>query len=104
MKLEVFLMNKRKELIKELIKEFEVKDTNDISLAIHHHRLLEIAFANRLILANDFRSVSSPLFHKPISHHYPVPKYRVRLSDTLYVHISILPQEKHLRPRYYGSS
>ena len=31
MKLEVFLMNKRKELIKELIKEFDLKDTNDIS-------------------------------------------------------------------------
>lgn len=31
MKLEVFLMNKRKELIKELMKEFELKDTNDIS-------------------------------------------------------------------------
>ena len=31
MELEVFLMNKRKELIKELMKEFELKDTNDIS-------------------------------------------------------------------------
>ena len=31
MKLEVFLMNKRKELIKELIKEFDLKVTNDIS-------------------------------------------------------------------------
>ena len=31
MKLEVFRMNKRKELIKELIKEFDLKDTNDIS-------------------------------------------------------------------------
>lgn len=31
MKLEVFLMSKRKELVKELIKEFDLKDTNDIS-------------------------------------------------------------------------
>ena len=31
MKLEVFLMNKRKELINELIQEFDLKDTNDIS-------------------------------------------------------------------------
>lgn len=31
MKLEVFLMKERKELVKQLIKEFNIKDTNDIS-------------------------------------------------------------------------